>query len=97
MAGRDKESQEIMSAAMQSVKNGGSEKLKLYTLSALKKADKQLGKADIGSGYRKEIQERITELENRSALNSQSIVRAIGYLVALAIALIAVFVGVSLS
>jgi len=97
MAGRDEQSQEIISAATRAAKYSDRAKLESYSLSALKKADKQLGSADINAGYRKEILERISEIENNRIDKKQSIVRAVGYLVALAIALIAVFVGVSLS
>ena len=97
MAGRDQQSQEIMSAAMHYVKNADRTKLEYYDLSALKKTDLQLGGADINSGYRKAIVERISELESKNDKTSQSNIRALGYLVALAIALISVIAGVLLS
>jgi len=63
MAGRDKESQEVMSAAMRYIKSGDRTELETFSLSVLKKADYQLGSRDIGSGYRSAITDRITELE----------------------------------
>ncbi|MES9970302.1 MAG: hypothetical protein ABW092_09725 [Candidatus Thiodiazotropha sp.] len=66
MAGRDKESQEIMAAAMRFVKSGDRTELETFTLAALKKADYQLGDRDSGSGYRRAIEDLIAERETKS-------------------------------
>ena len=66
MAGRDKESQEVMSIAMRYVKSGDRSELEKFSLPVLKKADYQLGNRDIGSGYRRAITDRIDELESCS-------------------------------
>lgn len=97
MASRDKTSQEIISAAEQYVKYSDRTKLESYSLADLKKADMQLGKADVNSGYRKAITERISEIVSNSEKTSQSKIRAVGYVVALAIALIVLLLGVLLS
>lgn len=71
MAGRDKESQEIMSAAMQYVKTGDRSKLESFTFASLKKADYQLGNSDEGSGYRRAIKDLINELGNEHVASNQ--------------------------
>lgn len=63
MAGRDKESQEIMSAAMRFVRDGDRTDLESYSIELLRKADYQLSDRDIGSGYRRAISDRIEELK----------------------------------
>jgi hypothetical protein len=63
MAGRDEESQAIMSAAMQYVKTGDRSTLESFSLAALKKADYQLSDRDNSSGYRRAIKDLITERE----------------------------------
>ena len=66
MTQRDSESQEIMAAAMRYVKSGDRTELESYSLSALKKADYQLGDRDINSGYRESIKDLISELIDNS-------------------------------
>ncbi|WP_020411180.1 hypothetical protein [Microbulbifer variabilis] len=63
MAGMDRESQEIMSAAMRFIKVGDRKNLESYSLDLLKKADYQLGNRDMKVGYRRAISDRIDELE----------------------------------
>jgi len=67
MAGRDKESQAVMAAAMRYVKSGDRSELDVYSLASLQKADYQLGNRDVGSGYRRAIADRISELEAKTA------------------------------
>jgi hypothetical protein len=66
VAARDQESQEVMSAAMRYVKSGDRSELERFSLSVLRKADYQLSNRDSGSGYRRAITDRITELESRT-------------------------------
>lgn len=63
MAGRDKESQAIMGAAMSYVKTGDRSRLESFSLESLKKADYQLSNRDIDSGYRRAIKDLISESE----------------------------------
>jgi len=53
-----------MSAAMQFVKDGDRTALESFSLAELKKADYQLGRLDLGSGYRKAIEDLITKLQS---------------------------------
>ncbi len=55
-----------MSTAMRYVKSGDRSELEKFSLSVLKKADYQLSNRDIGSGYRRAITDRISELESQS-------------------------------
>ena len=71
MAGRDEESQAVMSAAMRYVKRGDRAELERFSLPALKKADLQLGNRDAGSGYRRAIAERIAELQRPEPAQAQ--------------------------
>ncbi len=64
MPGRDKESQEVISAAMRYVKSGDRSELERFSLSVLRKADYQLSNRDIDSGYRRAITDRISELDS---------------------------------
>ena len=64
VAGRDKESQAVRTAAMRYVKYGTREELEAFSPAALRKADYQLGALDMGWGYRKAITDRIAELES---------------------------------
>ncbi len=66
MAGRDAESQAIMSAAMRYVNSGDRSDLESFSLEALKKADYQLSNRDSESGYRRAISDLIAERENKN-------------------------------
>lgn len=66
MAGRDEESQKVMAAAMHYVKSGDRSELETFSLPILRKADYQLSNRDNGSGYRRAIGDRITELESKN-------------------------------
>ena len=65
MAGRDEESQKVMSAAMRCAKSGDRSELKTFSLAVLQKADYQLSDRDNGSGYRRAISDQIAELQSR--------------------------------
>jgi hypothetical protein len=66
MSGRDEESQRVMGAAMRYVKSGDRSELEAFSLPVLRKADYQLSDRDSGSGYRRAIADRISELEARN-------------------------------
>ena len=62
-----------------------------YTIKELEAALADLGWRD--EGIQRSIKRRIDNLKENAARNSQSIARGIGYIVALAIAVIAVLLG----
>ncbi len=70
MAGRDEESQAVMAAATRYVKHGDRSELEGFPLPTLQKADYQLGDRDSGSGYRRAITDRITELQQTDDQNA---------------------------
>ncbi len=70
MVERDRESQAVMSAAMRYVKSGDRSELESISLSILRKADYQLGDRDNGLGYRRAIQDRLSELESEAKHNT---------------------------
>lgn len=72
MAGRDKESQAIIGAAMRYVKSGDRSELESFSLQTLKKADYQLSNRDVGSGYRRAIENLINELDVEHQMPNQS-------------------------
>lgn len=72
MAGRDKNPQEVMSAAMWYVKTGDRSELETFSLAALKKAYYQLSNRDVGSGYRRAIIDLINELNEGNEAQNKS-------------------------
>ncbi|QOJ19447.1 MAG: hypothetical protein HRU77_01295 [Gammaproteobacteria bacterium] len=64
MAQLDEESWKIVAAAQRYEKSGDPSELNEYDLSALKKADYQLGNRDVNTGWRKAIQDLIHDIES---------------------------------
>jgi hypothetical protein len=55
---------EVVAASQRYVRSGDSAELDEFDLSALKKADYQLGERDVNAGWRKAIQDSIRDREN---------------------------------
>lgn len=88
------ETHKLIAAFQRYVKNSDASEIQDYSLNELKKAERELGWRDKDSGFRLAIQDQIRSLERTSENKSQSRIRAVGYIVALAIAIIAAIVGV---
>ena len=87
------ETHKLIAAFQRYIKSNDPSEVVDYSIDELKKADRELGWRDKDSGFRKAIQDRITSLERNEENRKQSNIRAVGYIVALAIAIIAVALG----
>ena len=84
--------QQILAAFQRYAKTSNLSEIEAYSIEELKGAVRDLDWRD--TGIQDSIKDRIMALENKGDRKYRSIVRAVGYIVALAIAIIAVIFGV---
>jgi len=83
--------QQILAAFQRYTKTSDLSKIEAYSIEELKGAIRDLDWRD--PGIQDSIKDRIMALENKGDRKYKSVVRAVGYIVALAIAIIAVIIG----
>ncbi|MCH9047728.1 MAG: hypothetical protein IH836_02095 [Proteobacteria bacterium] len=83
--------QQLVASFQRYAKTGDVSEIIAYSVSELKSALRDLDWRD--PGIQSAIKDRIETLESKSDKKCQSVVRAVGYVVALAIAIVAVIFG----
>ncbi len=90
------ETHKLIAAFQRYIKTSDNAEIDKYSISELKKADRELGWRGTDSGFRFAIKDQIKSIEQADENKKQSHIRTVGYVIALAIALIATIVGLKL-